>query len=90
MEKSITIEIPQEWVQDLEWDQGILLQEIVQLGIRQLKVRRALELYKSSNVSLGYAAQQVGISKRELIVEARVRGIEPPFDEQTVREELGQ
>jgi predicted HTH domain antitoxin len=90
MENSISIEIPQEWVQGLEWDQGILLQEIVQLGIRQIKVRRALDLYKSSNVSLGYAAQQVGIPKRELIVEARVRGIEPSFDEQTVREELGQ
>lgn len=90
MEKNITIEIPQEWVQGLEWDEGVLLQEIVQLGIRQLKVRHALGLYKSSNVSLGYAAQQAGISKRELIIEARVRGIEPPFDEQTVREELGQ
>ena len=90
MENSITIEIPQEWVQGLDWTQGMLLQEIVQLGIQQIKIRRALDLYKSSNVSLGYAAQQMGVSKRELIIAARAQGIEPPFDEQTVREELGQ
>ena len=89
MENSITIEIPQEWVQGLDWTQGMLLQEIVQLGIQQIKIRRALDLYKSSNVSLGYAAQQMGVSKQELIIAARVQGIEPTFDEQTVREELG-
>ena len=29
-----TVEIPQEWVQGLEWDQAELLHEVVQLGIR--------------------------------------------------------
>ena len=90
MEKHITVEIPEEWIQGLDWQQDALLEEIIQLGIRQLRVRRALDLYQAGNVSLGYAAQKVGLTKRELIREARVRGIEPPFDEEMVREELGQ
>jgi len=88
MEQVVTVEIPQAWVEDLDWGQTALLQEIIRLGIQQLKVRRALEMYQAGAGSLGYVAEQVGLSKRDLIREARARGIEPPFDEQTVREEL--
>lgn len=35
-----------------------------------------------------YIAEQVGLSKRDLIREARMRGIEPDFSEETVQEEL--
>jgi len=90
MEKVVRVEIPEAWLQDLEWDQVTVMQEIVQLGITQFKVRRALEMYQAGAGSLGYVAEKVGLSKRDLIREARARGIEPPFDEQTVREELGQ
>ena len=89
MEKRITLEIPEEWVHDLDWDQAAVLQEIVQLGTYQLRVRRALDMYKAGLGSLGYVAEKLGLSKRELIREARMRGVVPPFDEQTVREEMG-
>jgi predicted HTH domain antitoxin len=89
MEQVITVEIPRAWVEDLDWGQTGLIQEIIRLGIQQLKVRRALEMYQAGAGSLGYVAEQVDLSKRDLIREARARGIEPPFDEQTVREELG-
>jgi hypothetical protein len=48
--------------------------------IDQLKVRRALEMHQAGTDSLGYAAEKVGLSKRDLIREAHTRGIEPPFD----------
>jgi predicted HTH domain antitoxin len=89
MEKTITMEIPEQWLHDLDIDQGMVLQEIVRLGIHQFKVRRALEMYQAGAGSLGYVAEKTGLSKRDLIREARARGIEPSFDEQTVREELG-
>lgn len=53
----------------------------------EYKVRRALEMYQVGTGSLGYVAEKVGLSKRDLIREARTRGIEPPFDEQAVRED---
>ena len=89
MEKVVTLEVPEQWIEGLDVSQTTVMQEIVQLGIYQFKVRRALDMYQAGVGSLGYVAEKVGLSKRDLIREARVRGIEPPFDEQTVREELG-
>jgi hypothetical protein len=89
MEKVISVEIPEQWLEGLDWDQRTVVQEIIQLGTHQLKIRRALEMYQAGTGSLGYVAERVGLSKRDLIREARSRGIEPPFDEQTVHEELG-
>ena len=89
MEKVIRVEIPEEWLQGLDWDQTAVVQEIIQLGTHQMRFRRALEMYLAGAGSLGYVAEWAGLSKRDLIREARARGIEPPFDEQTVREELG-
>ncbi len=89
VEKVIKVEIPEQWLQGLDWGQTAVVQEIIQLGIYHFKVRRALEMYQTGTGSLGYAAQAVGLFKTDLIREARVRGIEPPFDEQTISEELG-
>ena len=89
MEKTTRVEIPEEWLQGLDWDQAAVVQEIIQLGTYQLKVRRALAMYQAGVGSLGYVAEQAGLSKRDLIREARARGIEPLFDEETVREKLG-
>ena len=89
MAKVVTVEIPEQWLQGLDWDQTTMIQEIIQLGLYQFKVRQALDMYQAGAGSLGYVAEKAGLSKRDLIREARVRGIEPAFDEQTVREELG-
>ena len=88
MAKTITVEIPEQWLQGLDWNQGAMMQEIIQLGTRQFKIQRALEMYQAGIGSLGFAADKVGIPKSDLIREARSRGIEPLFDEETVQEEL--
>ena len=89
MEKVITLEVPEQWIEGLDLSQTTVMQEIVQLGVYQFKVRRALDMYQAGAGSLGYVAEKAGLSRRDLICEARARGIEPPFDEDTVREELG-
>jgi hypothetical protein len=89
MEKVIRLEIPERWFQGVDWDQATVMQEIIQLGIYQFKIHRALQMYQAGVGSLGYVAQKLEVSKRDLIREAKSRGIAPPFDEQTVREELG-
>ena len=88
MDTTITLEIPKQWLQDVDLDEAAVMQEIIQLGLYQFKVRRALAMYQAGVGSLGYVAERAGLSKRDLICEARARGIEPPFDEETVREEL--
>jgi hypothetical protein len=88
LEKTITLEIPEQWVHGLEWDQATVVQEIIRLGIYQFKVRQALELLQAGAGSLGYVAEKIGLAKCDLICEARAHGIEPPIDEQAILEDL--
>ena len=89
MTDTVTLEIPGQWIAGLDLDQEADVEEIVRLGLYQLRVRRALEMCRAGAGSLGYVAEKMGLSKRDLIREARISGLEPPFDEQTVGEELG-
>ncbi len=87
MEKTIAMEIPRHWLEGVP-EEPVTLQQIFRLGLYQYKVERALALYRDGVGSLGYIAEQLGLSKRDLIREARIRGIEPDFSEETVQEEL--
>ncbi|MCD6506650.1 hypothetical protein J7M22_08505 [Candidatus Poribacteria bacterium] len=87
MEQTIVIQIPRQWLKGIPEEQ-VTLQQIFRLGLYQYKVERALSLYQAGVGSLGYIAEQLGLSKRDLIREARMRGIEPVSDEETVQEEL--
>ena len=64
------------------------LQQIFRLGLYQYRVERALSLYQGGVGSLGYIAEQLKLSKRDLIREARLRGIEPEFSEESIGEDL--
>jgi predicted HTH domain antitoxin len=90
MSKTIQLEIPEAWLQGLDPNQATTLHEVIRLGIYQLKILEALEIYKAGHRSIGYAAEKMGVSKRDLVREARSRGIEPPFDEEIVQEELAE
>ena len=67
------------------FDGGI---EILERGLRELKIERALKRYARGGMSFGAAAQQAGLSQSELARHAYARGMEPPFSAETVVEEL--
>ncbi len=79
--------IPDQWLEGIP-DDPMALQQIFRMGLREYRIERALTLYRDGVGSLGYLAEQLGLSKRDLIHEARIRGIEPAF-QKTVQEELG-
>ena len=85
----ITLEIPDELAKELQIDQS-RLKELVMLGFSQLKIQEALVLYKRGLVSFGRAAEIAGISEREMIRHARANAIRPRWDDEMLREELGQ
>ena len=47
------------------------------LGLREWKVRKALDAYQRGEGSLAYAAQEAGISLREMIPLAYAHGVTP-------------
>ncbi len=87
MEQTVVMQVPRRWLEGVS-EEPITLQQIFRLGLYQYKVERALALYRDGVGSLGYIAEQLDLSKRDLIREARTRGMESDFSEQTVQEEL--
>ncbi len=87
MEPAIIMHIPRDWLTGVPVEE-LTLQQIFRKGLYQFQVERALELYRDGVGSLGYIATRLGLSKWELAQEARRRGIDPTFSEETVREEL--
>jgi len=86
MEK-IVIEVPDELVLEFKPYQD-KLREVILLGVLQLKVQEALLMYKRGLVSLARAAELAGLSRQEMIRQARAFGVQPRWSEQMVQEEL--
>lgn len=83
---AIQMQVPREWLPDLK-DQAAFL-EILGLGLEEYRMQRALSLYQQGLGTLGYVADLVGISKRELMEHARRRGVLPQYDERFVEQDL--
>ena len=86
----ITVEVSEDLLREISLQDQSLIRHIFELGLTQLKVDVALRRHREGGISLGYAARLAGIPKREMILQARARGLMPQFSERTVREELGQ
>lgn len=87
MMRKIEIELPDHVIEKIRPYQA-LLNDFILMGFHEFKLQEALKLYQLGEVSLGYAAETMGLPKRELIRYAKSRGIEPGWDEQMVQEEL--
>jgi hypothetical protein len=84
----MTLEVPASLARELDSSDQEFLIEVLESGLRALRIKRALRHYAAGGVSLGAAALQAGVSHSELARQAYARGMEPPFSEETVREEL--
>ena len=55
-------------------------QEVLLLGLREWRIRKALEAYRRGDGSLAHAAHQAGVSLREMIPLAYAHGLVPETD----------
>jgi predicted HTH domain antitoxin len=85
--KTITIRLPDTLVKELPEEESSLV-EILKLGVKQLKIEKALERYKKGGMSLARVAELAGISIREMIPLAYAHGLEPRYDEAILKSEL--
>ncbi len=83
----ITFELPDDLLREIGPYQGRIL-ELVLLGLAQLKAQEALVLYTRGIVSFARAAEIAGLTRPELIRQARALGIRPRWSEQMVAEEM--
>ena len=93
--KVTTIRIREDMVAEvkrLATEQGVdnssLLREALSIGLRELRIRLALDGYVKGRVSLGKAAEIAGLGYRNFFVEAKKRGIQIRYGEERFEEEL--
>ncbi|MEK7788170.1 MAG: UPF0175 family protein [Chloroflexota bacterium] len=86
MEK-VVIEIPDELVAEFKQYKD-MLREVLILGLFQLKAQQALTLYSRGVVSLARAAELAGLSRQDMIRQARALGIQPRWSDSMAQTEL--
>jgi len=86
--KALTLNVPTSLAQELDSAGQQFLVELLERGLRELKIERALQCYVQGGMSFGAAAHQAGVSQSELARHAYARGMEPPFSAETLAEEL--
>jgi len=86
--RSLTLSVPTALAQDLEGLNRELLIEILQRGLRQWRIERALERYAAGEMSFGAAAEHAGIPQSELSRHAYARGMQPPFTAEMLADEV--
>lgn len=84
---TLTISIPEELSAELEPYQD-KLDDLLRIGLRELKMEQALSLYKLGKLSLWKAARLADVSLREMTNYAIANGLRPIVDDKTIEEEL--
>ena len=79
--------MPEHLAEELPEEESFIY-EILKLGLKQLKIERAIERYKKGGVSLAKVAELASISIREMIPIAYAHGIEPKYDEALDKSEI--
>lgn len=86
MEK-LTFEIPDDLAGQLQPYQD-RLKEVMALGLLQLKTQEALTLYSRGLVSLERAAEIAGVTRNEIVRQARAQGLQPQWSEEMAQADL--
>jgi predicted HTH domain antitoxin len=84
----LTLTIPETLAQELASVGEGLLVDLLERGLREFKIDQALDRYARGGISFGAAARRAGVSRSELARHAHARGMEPPFSDETLTEEL--
>lgn len=85
---TITLNLPTSLAQELSDVNQDFVLDILARGLRQFKMERALAQYSEGHMSFGAAAQLAEVSQTDLARHAYALGLEPPFSDQTLQEEL--
>lgn len=74
--KTVSIPIPSSIADQLPTEPGER-EQVVELGLREWRIRQALVAFELGEGSLAFAAQRAGIPLREMIPLAFAHGLEP-------------
>lgn len=82
-----TLVIPDDLAVQLEPYRGSL-DDLLRIGLREVKKEQGLALFRQGHVSLWKAARLAGISLREMTEHAAAQGLRATLDDEMIKEEL--
>lgn len=85
--KKVTIELPDDLARQVGGYED-RLQDLVRLGLAQLKAQEALSLYTRGIISFARAAEIAELPRDEMIRQARAQGIRPKWSAEMAEDEL--
>jgi predicted HTH domain antitoxin len=95
--KVTTLRLPEDTIQDLEEltdkldkEKSVVMREALQIGINEMKLRLALELYTKGKISYGRLAELSNLTHIELYKELKQRNIHYRYGEERFKEEIQQ
>ena len=86
--KPLTVRIPNSLAEELRSASQEFLSDLLERGLREIKIERALERYSNGGISFAATARLAGVSRDHLARRAYASGIEPPFSGELLAEEL--
>jgi len=86
--ETLTLTLPSSLAEELGTATEEFLAELLERGLREMRIDRVLERYARGEMSFGAAAHEVGVAQSELARQAYARGMEPPFSPETLVEDL--
>ena len=87
-DEALTITVPPALARELDATSQEFLVDLLERGLRALKIEQVLDRYAQGRMSFGAAAYRAGVSQSELARHAYARGMEPPSSPETLAEEL--
>lgn len=84
----VSVEVTESMAAELAEANQELLRDLLQRGLRDRHIERALGHYQQGGISFAAAAQLAGVSQSEFARAAYARGMEPPMDVDLLAEEL--
>lgn len=83
----INITVSDELARRLQSYEG-RIDDLICLGLQQLQIHKTLLLYSRGLVSLARAAELSGLSRDDMVCQARAVGVPPLWSDALMREEL--
>ena len=85
-----TLEALQDLTDKLQRERSDIMREAMQIGIGEMKLRLALELYTKGKVSFGRMAELTGLGYRELSLTLKWRNVTLRYGEERFAEDIEQ
>ena len=85
-----TLEALQDLTDKLQRERSDIMREAMQIGIGEMKLRLALELYTKGKVSFGRMAELTGLGYRELSLALKRRNVTLRYGEERFAEDIEQ